>query len=634
MAKGSLNFVELHIEKMVLGLAGASLLGMLGYYLFLSPNRVDYEGQKVGPNELSGAILASADDLDRRVKGVKPKESVIPQYADQLAKQLRGTFVGDLGLPAELRSAVLFGQPLPLLEGAEEARNLALVTPLKPTDLRVRTGRSVVRQVAAVLEAKPGERGGAAPRGGDDRTPTTETAWVTVGGYFSLDTQQAEMTKAGYEGHRSKPYITGIDVQRQEVLASGVTSEWQDVPPSKAMPQPKLPEPAIDAQKNELLNRSELDQAYNMLSPPYSQQRIAQPAFYPVTAGDEWQMPPLVGYDVEEELETGAPRKPTAPRTPTPRPPPAKPREDDPEKPTAGGGVPEPEPDPDNPGRPQARDPRERDSRDTVERRRDVRKALEDAEAALKSRKWTEAIRLAEAVIGNDAALRKQKTEAEDVIRRAEAGREREERQKRAADEGAITRPDRPNDFAIWFHDDSVQSGKTYRYRMRVRLWNRYVGRLGAVKDAAMARQSQLVGDWSLPSDPVQVAPSSHFFVTGAGTGAAEGSARVDVFKWNKGDWVKRSYTVAVGDTIGRPEGRGDDAFDFSTGAVVLDIRTDTNVKVRQLAGKKGEFKYVEKPQSVTIVYVDPVDGQVREKTLVHDAVDAIFSNLKKTAKS
>jgi hypothetical protein len=106
-----------------------------------------------------------------------------------------------------------------------------------------------------------------------------------------------------------------------------------------------------------------------------------------------------------------------------------------------------------------------------------------------------------------------------------------------------------------------------------------------------------------LPADPVVVAPKTHFFVLNEKTGEVP-SATVVVFTWYGGHWYKQSFDVQVGDTVGdvkeirtnEPDVDGKPRrlpIDFSTGAVVLDLRIDEPVFLRK-ASRDAGFTYNE----------------------------------------
>ena len=138
MAKGSINFIERHVEKVVLGLAGVFALAMLYMYMLNTPNRVDYKGQQVGPRKLDEEVLNSANALQRAVRGATPEEVKVTKYSDQLRSNqedaLIAASVRDAGpaLPPELRLAASFGSPIsvPGLEDTEGSGEIVLVTPL------------------------------------------------------------------------------------------------------------------------------------------------------------------------------------------------------------------------------------------------------------------------------------------------------------------------------------------------------------------------------------------------------------------------------------------------------------------------------------------------------------------------
>src|SRR6185295_17362891 len=139
--------------------------------------------------------------------------------------------------------------------------------------------------------------------------------------------------------------------------------------------------------------------------------------------------------------------------------------------------------------------------------------------------------------------------------------------------------------------------------------WNRYLGQVKAVAKADDARKAYLDGEWSAPTDPITVAPKTHFFVLGKRPESS--AANIEVWLWRRGKWVKQSFEANVGDVIGGTKKMdatdvdvaadtkdGKDAkdsskdakpkkvdVDFSTDAVVLDLRVE-KVQHRQ-AGPK-----------------------------------------------
>lgn len=201
-----------------------------------------------------------------------------------------------------------------------------------------------------------------------------------------------------------------------------------------------------------------------------------------------------------------------------------------------------------------------------------------------------------------------------------------------------VEHPEKPGVPAIWFHDDTVEAGKTYQYRMRVRMWNRYVNQPKSLARAEDAAKATLEGEWSSPTDPITVAPATHFFVRGMKPDSS--AALVEVWKWRRGHWVKQNFEVNVGDVVGGirkmdpVEGElaaGDEKdggrarkvdVNFETGAIVLDLRIAKKFP-RRIAGSKGAFQWTE-GESLVMTYLDPADGQVKERSQAMDANDPI----------
>ena len=101
---------------------------------------------------------------------------------------------------------------------------------------------------------------------------------------------------------------------------------------------------------------------------------------------------------------------------------------------------------------------------------------------------------------------------------------------------------------------------------------------------------------------------------------------------------MKERFNVAIGDVIGGDvkdvktgdyDDEGEEVkkdVDFTTDAVVLDLRFDEPVKERW-PQKDGAFSYRDKTSTV-LVYLDPADGQVKERAQVFDRRDPIRKQL------
>jgi hypothetical protein len=705
--KAILAMLEKHIEKGIIAIAAIFLLAMIWFYGINTPNKVAFNGAEHGPRDLNQAVLNSARELENAMRSAKAEEVKQQSSARKLVDaHNEGIFAALTPTKAEGPEAKGFKlTPVPrtlmaggkeavvpgLTEAEEATASIELVTPLPPEQPVVAFGRSLaVRKPVRLGDTTA--RPGPAAAGRDEKAgDPTEVAWASIAAYWPKDAQRTEMTQKGYAAYRSKVYVSGIEVERQELLASGEWSEAKLVEGSQAMPELKIPEPAID-DRGALVNKPELDEAFRVVRA--EQNMVIQAPFYTVTAGDDWKLPPLGGH-VEADDEGGEPKAPKTPKTPTPRqikPPVVR----GPTPPPIGvsrggigggsdviGGGGGRESGPGGPGGGAAGDRKEAEKA-----KKQAKDDLKEGRELLAKKDYGAAASKFQAVMSNQHASSGDKKQAEGELEKA---------QKKLADASTpnpgrpgsdtipdrsgtptvmedmggrsevftgrpgmaaavspvagaaaplVTHPDR-NLPAVFYHDDTVESGKTYRYRTRVDLWNRYVGRIKSLKDPAGARQAVLRGEWSLWSEPVTITPQTHFYVNSLKPGTDRVS--VEVWKWIKGKWVKRNVEAGVGEVIGgefalTPKERGEEAAsdgdkkttakvppeDFSTKAVVLDIRVEQPVKVRQNKGK-GQFEYRDQ-KSLVLVYLDPADGQVKERIQAFDTNDPLRKKLKEQA--
>lgn len=668
-----LQLLEKHVEKVILGLAGVFTLYMLYAYMISSPYQIEFAGKKVVPAALHGEILDSAKGLEVAVRNATGDSAPVEKFSDKLQAALSRGIFADATVSESVRRTVAFGTDI-AVKGMEEADDaggpIALVRPLAPSQPRFVQGRSSIVPKQAELTAAAaspnapgtgrgtGTRGGAlAPGGTGDEPekaagpPPVEDSWVTIASYFDVSGQRDAMAKARYRSHLQKAEFVGMDVERRERQSDGQWSEWKPVPSGMAMPKVEIPEPAID-DAGVLKNREALNAMRAQVRA--EQARLMQPPFFEVKDGEQWSTPPLPGHEppVEEEVKKAPVVKP-----PKDEPPPNVRQQGTggrvPSVAGGGGG---------RGGRGGGAGPRgggrgfqpTDDPAAKEEARKQAKSDLDEARKMMQAKEYDAALDLANAVKENSEATPQQTNQAEAII--ADAMKKLEA----ASGEGApgvglagggggrfggarggrgqadpdvpkitlITNPEGKKETAVWFHDDSVEPGKTYQYRTRVRLWNRYVGDMKALQNPQEARSAIIAGDWSPISDDITIRPLRHFFVSAGRAG--EGKASVEVWTRHNGKWVEKKFEVGPGDRIGGPAdvdlGEENEAgkkkktpVDFSTNAIVVDIRT-AMAKVRTPA--KGNSFRVDERESIILTYIDPADGQVKERVQIAERHD------------
>ncbi len=187
---------------------------------------------------------------------------------------------------------------------------------------------------------------------------------------------------------------------------------------------------------------------------------------------------------------------------------------------------------------------------------------------------------------------------------------------------------DAPDSIPIWVHDASVEPGTTYRYRLRVSLFNPLCGDQRA--DRAVRRKAWLPGEWSGWSEPVKTPQDRYFFFTGVShITSRPPRARIQIYAWDKGYWYTQLFYYShKGQTIGSPKEVPDPTalastdprrtrdisgrrtlisgrtqpqgpaipprikIDFTTGWTIVEFNPDITID-RPVDGKPGEFKTV-----------------------------------------
>lgn len=649
-----LKRIEQHVEKGLLVLAAAFMLYVFYAYFISTPNAIEFAGAPVSPGKLNETILAKAQELRDAVQRAdqnSEKPTAVVDYGKQLReKHQAGIFAPPAPdaptLPASLRVATGIGKSInvPGLEETEEAGgDVQLVRPLPPRAPVVATGRSLLLPQPtklAVEDASLTPTPTPTPPTPATETKPIEQTWVTVVAYFDKKGQYNEQVKNKYAVHRANVYIAGVDLERQEMGPDGNFGEqWQPVAPGKVMPEVILPEPVLDDESGAIVNREAIDKAFKLVQ--REQSTLMQPAFPIVSAGDPWELPTLEGMEPKEEPADKAPvvkvAKPPDPeqgrRPPTGR------------RPGSGGG---------EGGRgvgPRGGGGGQSDDEVKADLKKAAKDDLDQAKQDMKDKKYQMARDAAARAAQNPEAVSAVKKEAEELVRKADeliaresltTGTGRSPRGEFGEGFGprggaAPARAEQPfvkhptsGEPAVWFHDDSVVPGKTYRYRLRVKLWNRYVGKLKALTDPSQAKAAVIAGEWSLPTEPITVAPTTYFFAKSPKIGSPQ--VLLDVFKWQAGKWLKQGFEAGPGDVIGdvkmvksdETDERGraiPKPVDFATNAVVLDIRPKDKIKVR-IPGREG-FTLREQ-ESLVVVYLDPLDGQVKERVQAFDRNDPI----------
>jgi hypothetical protein len=178
----------------------------------------------------------------------------------------------------------------------------------------------------------------------------------------------------------------------------------------------------------------------------------------------------------------------------------------------------------------------------------------------------------------------------------------------------------------VWGHDINVEPGKTYRYRMTIKVLNPFFARRLNLKpeQQSLADQVTLESPPSEWSDPITVSPPVRVFLTRAsaasqgpdlGRGTTFGSATFQVFRFHDGLTWLQEFIVEPGDRVGSTKrvkltgAQGavkEESINFSTNWVVVDIIQDAEApKAGALPSQQG--------MEARVVLMDMQTGEITE---------------------
>jgi hypothetical protein len=151
-----------------------------------------------------------------------------------------------------------------------------------------------------------------------------------------------------------------------------------------------------------------------------------------------------------------------------------------------------------------------------------------------------------------------------------------------------------------WVHDDTINEAGTYKYRVRLGVFNPIVGRDWFYpEEEHFQNQVILWSAYSESTEPLDIYPMVEFFPQAVAS-ADNGGVKIRVSKYYQGRWQSSEFDVRLGETIGRlvePDEsklssanpamtadpmmsymmmgsafRGNEPVDYDTGAVLVDV--------------------------------------------------------------
>lgn len=620
MAKQAVSWVELHIEKFVLGVTGALLAATVGLYGVSTPNTKSVVGVEAGPTRLDSVIVrGQAEYLRESLQRQPPDIQDVPDYAGQWRK-VQEDVLAAAGVFAPVLSARPWGQIVPLLDSLSlpEKKTTGLAEVLPPGKPGFASGRSTI-YTAEYVQGELRVLGEGAAEGQSGQRPPSvafeDLSWITVGAVIDLAAQRAAFFDAGYDARYTDVHVYDVQAQRQTRLPDGRWSDWEDIVPYYPYLHWGAPQLRFKRERSgELKLPSDQIKALNAfmgLVKEY-QCELRLPGFALRSAGDKWEFPAIEGADwrtVAKQCEGYI----TVPAS------------------LLAGGQ-EEQQEEESKLRPQQRIKKwlkevevlastagERTYEELRDARKTLRQILKEPEAkASQTKKAQELLEIIEPFY-YEAREKKRKEEFWQ-----EVGEEDEEAP------GAQVAETGPTQTVVWVHDlglrpdgllAGLEPGRTYRYRLRLRLLNTLAGQLDPEADSTAAEQVLLVGGWSPPSAPVVATKDKEFYVVSVDSAGQR--AQVQVSVWREGERLNKRFTVGLGEEIGEDrvrckvketvenEVRDKTVFvDFRTGVTLLGIEPDRVYQRRK--AKRDGFEF--DPVRTEAVILADASGALEER--------------------
>ncbi|MBI3835049.1 MAG: hypothetical protein HY287_12035 [Planctomycetes bacterium] len=591
MAKQLVNPIERHVEKLVLAITGLVLLYTIAFYLITTPNTLELGTDKVTPQTIDSKVAAKGSETLERIRATQTKvtalDPVFPKFAGSLAP-LDGK---------PLPPAVFVNPDVPLFDvvgGTNKAKLAAVLVPAKPLTTQGRSTFSMSVQGQPI---------------------NVPVDWVTVAIAFDVK-KQIETFKKAYGAMRMDVVYGLPELQRRTRHADGTWSDgdWKDIAASPAANPPREPRfefaegaGQASASKEDDKNREKF---VSILREPLLQRELVRPRMHTRVNGAIWKFPLFGTYRevllMDDELVrpndppanepedlyglAGAPAKgvTTAPKT-----------------------------------------PEAALTQELEEAQRLLKSGLADLSEELATQAYNKGKDVRDAKDANPALKQKAEKFMKDAeqaikdIHREVASGGKNKPAAKPGGESPDVKPPRTTHLTmqeIWIHDagrDSIRAGETYQYRMKVRLFNMLAGLPDKMENPKDAAKIYLSSEWSEPTEPVTIEPSSYFFVTGDERPKDE--VKFDLYRWFDGVWVKapHGFKGTVGTFVAETQrtpvpslenpSESDNALvPFSAEATVLDVDLDHPMRERKAGTSPKGVRFASSPTpSVQVAFID-----------------------------
>lgn len=546
MKKKGSNFFEEHVEKIVLALVGLVCFWLFITRVLFSPNYIKYDNDKFSSGAIDSYISKQAEVLENKLnRKPEPKQSYEPRVGDFIAKI--DSAIGNID------TSVYPPIPPNIIED-----------PTKRGEYRIPVVGEVnevsVEHIRAVAYVPNGEVDEENVYGLDNSEPN-DIDFVTVEAKFGVSGLYKRFNE-NFAGEYiqqdwrdpclARPIFAAVQLQRQQLLSDGSWSDWQTVPRTKIDHRKRMFEVIEEVEKLpaggvkvRLIQFDDTEVRIDLLQPE---------AYQIASAKEEWLPPSLHKKYVEYQREIDVLER----------------REAAAEK----------------------REEREREGERSEQRSRTARPETRPTGGIGSAYGMPMGMGRG---TGVPAPARRTPTRRSRTDR--SSGGERPQRSEEISktindvyqefDEILITertdiaKMDKP--LLFWAHDDTVEPGKSYRYRIRLGVFNPIAGtNQFSEQDKSLKNKVVLWSEFSDTTEIVDIPGMLYFFPREIQE--ATKAITVQVSRYMLGYWYSKDFTVKQGELIGKvgeykiteeEEEKGvtvPKRVDYATGAVLVDI--------------------------------------------------------------
>jgi hypothetical protein len=571
MNKKGGNFFEEHIEKVVLVTVGLVCFWLLVTRVVFGPNKVLYGHEKLGPGEIDIRIREQAENLEYKLnREPEPRSPYDPCFPDFDAKFESAIANIDVDINWDLPSHFL-------RDVREDNREYHI-------PLIGKIGETSVEHIRTVAYV-PTEEINKDDIYDKDNSEPNDIDFVTVESKIDV----AQVAKNFYESFAGEdvpeewrdpclanPVFAAVQLQRQELLADGSWSDWQTVPRTKIDHRKKMFEVIERVEglppggiKVRLLNFDNRQVMVDLLQPE---------AYRIASAEEEWFPPSLHKKYVKYRKEEEAQEKREAIEAEK------KKREEERQKLREGrfGRRSETML---NPERISGRYDESRDSRGLFGSSGSIREMRTrgtrgDRERDFAGRRgWSSIDRRRPAFTTKKKSAGKSKK-----VSKTKSTSDFYDEYKKIliADETDIAKMHEP--LVFWAHDDTVEPAKSYRYRVRLGVFNPIAGTDQVSKQDKLQKNNVILWSDFRETESVEVPARLYFFPRMIQEAKI---VTVKVCRYVLGYWYSENFRVRCGEVIGKviesePVEEGEqegemadvtipETIDYSTGAIYVD---------------------------------------------------------------